>query len=310
MGPCFRPFFIYIICLNFFKKVIDIDLFHSFGNHLPAHSDAPRSFTVHDFRALDRPERDRGRGRSRLERNIDRARGIICLTEHGRGRLLRYGSNLADCRIAVIPHGVDHERFRPQGEEQSRAAARRFGLDAPYVLQLGSWFPHKNLELSMRAFALSDCRAEGQHLAFVGGGADGARLREWRDLARREGIGDVVHWIEHVGGDEVPLVVAGSRCLLQPSRYEGFALPLLEAMACGVPGVVAESSCLPEVSGGAWPVIDQDDVAGFAAAMDRMALDEDERDLAIAAGLAWSGRFTWERTGRATARFLLDCADA
>jgi mannosyltransferase len=281
----------------------DIELFHSFGNHLPARSRVPLSFTVHDFRMLDLPPGDRGSG-NRLRRNIERASGILCLTEHGRDRLLRHYPEFDRDRIAVIPHGVDQQRFCPQDPEKARATARAHGLLQPYFIQLGSWFQHKNLELSIRAFARTRARREGWQLVFVGGGASAEHAAALAQEAARGGVTDQIHWIEHVAGDDLVHLLAAASALLQPSRYEGFALPLLEAMAVGLPGVVSDSSCLPEVSGGIWPIAGQDDPAGFAAGMDAMALDDQARAAAIRAGRRRAAAFTWEETARRTAEFF------
>ena len=280
-----------------------LDLFHSFGNHLPKLAGAPLTFTVHDFRALDRPPAQ-VMGGDRLRRNIERASGVLCLTEHGRARLLHHYPDFEPGRLAVVPHGVDRARFCPQDPARSRATALRYGLQHPFFVQLGSWFPHKNLELSIRAFALSKARREGLTLAFVGGGASAEYAASLAELAAREGVADSLHWIDDVSGDDLPLLLGAAVALLQPSRYEGFALPLLEAMAVGLPGVVSDSSCLPEVSGGVWPVAGQDDPEAFAAGMDAMALDGAERALAIRAGLARAAQFTWEETARRTAAFF------
>lgn len=289
--------------LPFWMTTGNLDLFHSFGNHLPAWCGVPRTFTVHDFRSLDRgPER--GARRSRLRRNIERADGILCLTEHGRARLLHHYPDFDPRRLAVVPHGVDRDRFFPRDPGQARAVAARLGLDRPYFIQLGSWFPHKNLELSIRAFARSRARDEGYLLAFVGGGASAAYAASLAALAEGEGVSGSLRWIGNVSGDELPLLLSAAAALLQPSRYEGFALPLLEAMAAGVPGVVSDSSCLPEVSGGIWPIAGQDDPEAFAAGMDRMALDPVARAAAVQAGLERSSRFTWDETARRTAEFF------
>jgi glycosyltransferase involved in cell wall biosynthesis len=288
--------------LSGWMTVSGLKLFHSFGNHLPGASRVPLSLTVHDFRALDAPRGEQGG--DRLRHNIERARGVLCLTEHGRSRLLHHYPGFDPRRLAVVPHGVDHERFRPQDPERAAAAAGRYGLERPFLIQLGSWFPHKNLELSIRAFARSRARKEGLLLAFVGGGASTAYRSELEALARDAGVSDELCWIEDVSGDELPSLLGAARALLQPSRYEGFALPLLEAMAVGLPGVVSDSSCLPEVSGGAWPVAGQDDPEAFAAGLDAMALDGAARSMAIAAGLARSRQFSWEETARGTAAFF------
>jgi glycosyltransferase involved in cell wall biosynthesis len=284
-----------------------LDVFHSFGNHLPQIARTPLTFTVHDFRALDRPP-ERGMGGDRLRRNIERASGVLCLTEHGRARLMHHYPDFEPERLAVVPHGVDRDRFCPQDPELSHAAALKYGLNRPFLIQLGSWFPHKNLELSIRAFALSKARSEGYLLAFVGGGASVDYANDLAELANREGVSDGIRWIEDVSGTDLPRLLAAAAVLLQPSRYEGFALPLLEAMAVGLPGVVSDSSCLPEVSGGVWPIAAQDDAVAFAAGIDNMALDEPNRAQAVRAGLDRAAQFTWEETARRTAAFFRQVA--
>ena len=275
----------------------DLALFHSFGNHLPRQAPCPLTFTVHDVRALDEPAGYEGK--ERLQRNLGRAAGIVCLTGYGRARLLHHRPELAEREIAVIPHGVDHAVFRPLDASLVQPVRQALGLDMPFLLQLGSWFPHKNLELSLAAWAESEACRSGIDLAYVGGGAPDSYRQELEARAERLGLAQRVHWIDHVGGSDLPALIRAATCLLQPSRYEGFALPLLEAMACGTPGVVSDSSCLPEVSAGLWPVAGVDDPGAFARGIDRMALDEGARDRAIRGGLTHAADFTWERSARA-----------
>jgi glycosyltransferase involved in cell wall biosynthesis len=287
----------------FWMSTGGLELFHSFGNHLPSLSSVPLTFTVHDFRALDRPL-EKGIGGNRLRRNIERADGILCLTEHGRNRLLHHYPGFNPSRLAVVPHGVDRLRFCPRDPEDAVATARRLGLERPFFIQLGSWFEHKNLGLSIRAFALSKARSEGYVLAFVGGGASSEYSSALQELARSAGVSESIHWIEDVSGDDLPLLLAAGAALLQPSRYEGFALPLLEAMSVGLPGVVSDSSCLPEVSGGIWPIAEQDDPEAFADGMDAVTLDDDLRSAAIRAGLERAVGSTWEQAARRTVAFF------
>ena len=281
----------------------DLDHFHSLGNHLPWLCPSPRSFTLHDLRSLDMPSR-RPFSTSRVRRNVRRAHAVVVLTEHGKSRLLHHFPSLSEHQVSVIPQGVDLERFAPRDPEVSAAFAASLGIKQPFLLQLGSWFPHKNLELSIRAFACSEVRGQGCQLVFVGGGASkdyGASLRQ---LAEKEGVGDSVRWVENVAGGQLPDLFSSASVLLQPSFYEGFGLPVLEAMASGTPGVVADASCLPEVAGDAWPSAPSDNPEAFASAIDSVALDAVARERSIALGLKRAQEFSWHRTGAATAAFL------
>ena len=119
-----------------------------------------------------------------------------------------------------------------------------------------------------------------------------------------DGLVESVKWIEHIQSADLPVMLAASSCLLQPSRYEGFGLPLLESIAVGIPGVVSDSSCLPEVSGGIWPVSGQDDAEAFAAGIDKMVFDTQSRNIAIQAGLHRAASFTWSNTASRTSDFF------
>lgn len=279
-----------------------LDHFHSFGNHLPAWGSLSRSLTIHDFRAVDFPA-ELNASKQRLTRNIQRADAILCLTQHGRETLHRH-YDFPEDRVMVVPHGIDHQKFFPQDEEKSTSVATKFGLHRPFVMQLGSWFPHKNLELSLRGFANSKLYQEGFQLVLIGGGASENYQQELHKLVSDLRIGKQVHWIDNVSGGELPALIAAASCLLQPSRYEGFSLPILEAMAVGIPGVIADATCLPEVSAGVWPKVDPDDVQGWADAMDEMVLQAHVRELATAAGLEHAAGFNWEKTATLTGEFL------
>jgi glycosyltransferase involved in cell wall biosynthesis len=207
-------------------------------------------------------------------------------------------------RLAVVPHGVDHDRFKPMPLAPAQVTARGHGLKPPYLLQLGSWLPHKNLELSINAFAQSRTRKEGYRLAFVGGGASSHYHETLIQLTRSHGLESLVDWVEDVPAHDVPPVLAAAACLLQPSKYEGFAMPVVEAMAVGTPGIVSDSTCLPEVAGGAWPVSGQNDAATFAKGIDDIVLDPNRRAAAIAAGIRRAAEFTWEASARKTLTFF------
>ncbi|MBT5102391.1 MAG: glycosyltransferase family 4 protein [Planctomycetes bacterium] len=279
-----------------------LDLFHSFGNHLPAQSAVPLSFTAMDFRLADMTPNYDLLG-SRLGQNISRADGVICISQYTAQRLRHYFPDFPEERVAVTPLGVDHRRFCPQDGASVAAVRAKHGLARPYALQIGSWFPHKNLELSIRAFAASQARAEGCELVFVGGGATADFLNSLKKLATSLGLTGI-HWLGHISDDELAPILAGARVFLHPSRYEGFGLPILESMATGTPGVISNSTCLTEVAGELWQSFDVDDEIGFASGLDHLFFDDSAHQIASETGLAHASAFTWRQTADLTASFF------
>jgi glycosyltransferase involved in cell wall biosynthesis len=186
-------------------------------------------------------------------------------------------------RIHVARPGVDR-RFRPDGE--------RAELGVPYVLSVSTLEPRKNLGTLLEAVELLGGSVE---LALVGG----------------EGWGDVpaldrpwVRRLGYVGDDELAALYRGAAAFAFPSRFEGFGMPVIEAMACGVPVVTSSHPSLDEASGDAALRADPDDPAGLAAALERALA---ERDVLVARGLAHARGFRWEDTGRVFLDTLVAC---
>ncbi len=285
----------------------DLDVFHGMGTRLPRSARLPRSFTLHDLREFDLGETSTPANQparsSRKEKTIRRADRILCLSEYGRGQLLHHFPELKPNAITVIHHGVDHERFRPRELSECEEVLRQVGIETPFLLQLGSFFPHKNLSLSIEGFARSRAREEGVALVLVGGGG-GDHTLGLKRRCEELGITEVVTWVEDLPDTAVPLMLSAAQALLFPSRYEGFGLPILEAMAAGVPGVSSDCACLPEINGGVWQTCEPDDVVGFSAAIDEVVFDEEARAAQVSAGLERAHESSWERCAERTAEFI------
>lgn len=178
---------------------------------------------------------------------------------------------LLGVEAAVVPGGVDHARFRP-GPARS---------DRPYVLTVGSRTARKNL--GALALAARRLAAEGVELLAVGG-------------ARPQFAGEdlPVRSLGHVPDAELPALYAGALAFVLPSRYEGFGLPCLEAMASGTPVVAADRAALPETCGDAALLVDPDDQEAIAEAVLAALGDAELRRR----GLARAARFSWDRTAR------------
>ncbi len=224
----------------------------------------------------------------------------ICVSEHTRDELIRH-FHVPRGRTVVVPHGVA-PAFFAAAEAPVRAdeVARRLGLASDgYFLFVGSVEPKKNLPVLVEAFARAAAQGLRRDLAVAGraGWGDEA-LRATLD--RHPEVRDRIHFLGFVEQDDLPPLVAGARALVLPSRYEGFGMPVLEAMAAGTPVLVSNRGALPEVAGDAARLFDPDDVAGLAAELERLDGDDGLCEDMARRGRRRAAPFTWERSAAET----------
>jgi glycosyltransferase involved in cell wall biosynthesis len=240
---------------------------------------------VHDAAALREPAWYSGAyaawQRAVLPVLVRRARHIVTVSEFSRDELVSLAG--ADpARITVIAGGVDHARLHPGVDPAPARAA--FGLQRPYVLTVASRLPRKNLAalepVARRLGELGvDVVAAGGHRPEFGPADGGARA---------------VRALGRVPEALLPALYAGAAAFVLPSLHEGFGLPVLEAMACGVPVVASDRGALPETCGGAALLVDPTDHAALADAVQAAIGDAD----LAGAGIARAGAFSWDRTTR------------
>ena len=242
---------------------------------------------IHDVAALRHPAAYSrayvGYQRRMLPALAHRARLLLTVSEFSKRELVDV-LGVAPERIAVIPEGVG-ERFRPDAE--AVVSRQRHGLARPYALAVGTVSARKNLAvLDQAARALRDRGVE-----LVVAGSDRGYLRAEPVSLRRLG---------YVDDADLPGLYAGALALALPSRYEGFGLTCLEAMACGTPVVAADSGAVPETVGDAGLLVDPGDPAAFADALLVAAGDDATRQRLISAGLQRAAKFPWDRTASLT----------
>lgn len=265
------------------------DAFFAPAGHLPLlATGVPEIVTVHDLAIYRHPEwfppGQPLATRVVVPRSLRRAQALIAVSEStARDCVELFG--VARSRITVVPHGVA-ARFRP-------VPGRRLDLPEGYVLFVSTLEPRKNLPTLLDAWAALEPRPP-----LVVGGGWGWRHDEIE--ARLASAPPGVTLLGPVDPDDLPALYAGAACLAHPAWYEGFGLPVLEAMACGTPVVCSDTSSLPEVGGDAVLYAPPGDRAAWTAAL-RRVLD----DPALAADLSARGReraaaFTWGRAAEAT----------
>jgi alpha-1,3-rhamnosyl/mannosyltransferase len=257
--------------------------------------------TIHDARDLAR--QDFFIGMSRLKRAymhwfIARSlrRATVITVSHAMARDLGARFGVDPQRIPVTQEAAD-PAFAAAAPEQVRAFRKKLGLERPFVLCVGERRPHKNQAMLVRAFA--QCRSRATHdLVIIGKVYAGFRLPE--ETAQQLGIADRVRVLDPVDAQDLVAAYTGADLFVLISLYEGFGLPVLEAMACGTPVIASSTTATGEVTGEGGVRVDPENPGAVAAAIDRMLLDEQERARWIARGRQWARRFTWERTASET----------
>ena len=229
-------------------------------------------------------------------RGIRTATHVICVSEATKSDLMQHLA-VAEAKITVIYNGIDHSVFKPSPVDDGR-------FSAPYVLYVGSERPRKNLVCLMRAFAALKGRGQGfasLRLLKVGsaGRSDGFRTATLEE-ARRLGVDRDIDFVDHVSDQALAVLYSNALALVYPSLYEGFGLPVVEAMACGCPVVASHVSSLPEVAGSAALLVDPHDPAEFAEALHSVILDRDLRTRLRGKGLRRARDFSWDKTASAT----------
>ncbi len=201
-------------------------------------------------------------------------------------------------KITVIHLGLDPE-YRPRPAGAVRAALAQYALTPGYVLFVGTFEPRKNVPGLLRAYAgLRAQRPDAPPLVLAG-------LRGWLfeatvDLVRDLKLDAHVRFLEDFPAAQLPELYAGAGVLTLPSHYEGFGFPVLEAMGCETPVVIANRSSLPEIAGDAALQVDPDDAEALAHALERALSDSALRADLIQRGRANITRFTWAAAARAT----------
>ncbi|MHB1356017.1 MAG: glycosyltransferase family 4 protein [Anaerolineae bacterium] len=205
---------------------------------------------------------------------------------------------LSPSRITVAPHGVDTS-FHPVERGQVDEVRDRFKLDKPYVLYCGSNKPHKNIARLVEAWAALPASLRAEY-SLVLAGAEDPRHHTGQHLAQQYGVLASTIVLGDCRGQDLPALYSGACGFVFPSLYEGFGLPVLEAMACGTAVVCSNSSSLPEVVGEAGLMFEALDVHAISSAIQLLLSDSALRQRLAQAGLERARTFTWDHAAEIT----------
>jgi glycosyltransferase involved in cell wall biosynthesis len=282
-------------------RQLRIDVLHSPHHTMPlAPCGCRRVVTFHDLTFFLLPERYPTTRRlyfqtmTRLSARV--ADAVIVPSEAVKGDVMRI-LGLPRERVFAIPEAAG-PAFHPQDAVAIEAVRRRYGLEGPFLLSVGSLEPGKNRERLLQAFAR--LRARGLTHTLVVAGQRAWRYEGEAPLAQQLGLADSVRFLGHVPQADLPALYSAAEVFVFPSLYEGFGLPALEALACGTPVVASNVSALPEVVGDAALQVPPLDVEALADAMERLLRDDGLRSDLRERGLARAAQFSWEKAARQT----------
>ncbi len=285
-----------------------IDLFHCQLGFTPPFIYGPLVVTIHDILPLLRPEAFRGDFPALLRAHattLAKAATLVITGSHSAAREITRVLPVSDDRVRVIPHAPD-PRFQEACPPEKRAAMRAaLRLAGPYVLSLGTVSLHKNHARLVRGFAA--IAREVPHTLVIAGRPDTG----WDEVTRaiqETGLSNRVCLLGFTPDEHLPALVAEADLLAQPSLYEGFGLPVLDAMAAGIPVACSNASAIPEVAGAAAEYFDPQDLCSIADALRLVLTDADRHEALRHAGRAHAAGFTWEKTARLTAKVYVEAA--
>jgi alpha-1,3-rhamnosyl/mannosyltransferase len=289
---------------------LDAAVYHSPYYLMPYWPGCPTLLTVHDLIPLLLPRHSTARARLLFRWTMGlalrAARRVIAVSAATRDDLLAQ-FRLPAGRVTVVPEAAD-PAFYPRPPAEIATIRRQHALPERYVLYLGSNKPHKNLARLVEAWAThhvlrftsaSRTTHHETEKLLIAGQWD-PRFPEARRRVEELGLADEALFLGPLADEDLPALYSGATVFVFPSLYEGFGLPVLEALACGVPVACADGSALPEIVGDAALRFDPTDTAAIAAALRRLLTDAELRADLRERGLRRASQFSWERAAQRT----------
>jgi glycosyltransferase involved in cell wall biosynthesis len=280
-------------CVPRALDAIGADLAHFTNYTAPLSLDRPYVVTIHDMSLALLPECSTWKMRLIVPRVLPRvarrARLVLVPSIATRDDVVRLLS-VDPGRVRVIPHAA------PRAFAEAPFASAPGG--PPYFLFVGNLEPRKNLARALRAFARVAPSLPGHRFLIVG--RPGWKYADVLREAARPELAGRVELRGYVGEDELPALYRGAAAFVYPSLYEGFGLPVIEAMACGAPVLTSRVSALPELAEGAAVLVDPYDETALAEALQALATDAGLRERLRADGRARAAQYSWEATARQT----------
>jgi glycosyltransferase involved in cell wall biosynthesis len=262
---------------------------------MPERAKLPKVVTVHDLTFFDHPEwHERSKVllfRRAIRQAVNHARAIVCVSQRTADRLEELFSPAGP--VVVVPHGVDHKRFSPEGDpEEDRMHLERYGVREPYVAFVGTIEPRKAVSVLVEAFGMIGHRVPDLQLVLLG--AFGWGSRQVHEAIARSPFAGRIMTTGYVDDDDLPSLLRRASVVAYPSLEEGFGLPALEALASGTPLVTTKGSVMAEMAAGAAFEAEKGTPEELARALEAALAGGFEVSKRVLHGLEVADAHTWE----------------
>jgi glycosyltransferase involved in cell wall biosynthesis len=199
-------------------------------------------------------------------------------------------------RITVVHEAVNSDIYYPRKKAEVENVKKEFGLKKPYLLFVGTIQPRKNLIKLIEAFS----KLKNKNLDLVISGKPGWLFEEIYAAPKKFGVENQVKFLGYVPEEKIPALYSGAEIFVYPSLYEGFGLPILEAMACGCPVLTSNTTSMPEVSGGNALLVNPKKTEEITFGIKQLLKNPIKRQVMAQKGLEWVKNFSWEKTAAET----------
>lgn len=285
-----------------FKVKKDDVIYHPF-QYLSLLSKSKQIITIHDFIPLYYPEVAKHQCayyKYLMPVLLKRAYKIVCISENTKKDIQKF-YKVDESKIVVIYNGYDEELFNEKNKDREKL--KKYNINYDYLVMVGASYPHKNLDAAIKGFKTiadkTDC-----NLVIVG--KDSPYIVKLKALAKELGIEDRVKFVGYVSNEDLATLYGYAKAFVYPTLYEGFGLPILEAMGCGTAVLCANNSSLPEVSRGTALIFDEKNVNDIGEKMLTIINDEALRSELIEKSKENIKDFSWKKTADEVYKLIND----
>lgn len=274
------------------------DIYHFFNFIVPPRIKGKVITTIHDMTYELYPEtmdkRNLKRIKSDIQYSVDRSDKIITVSESSKNDIIKF-LNVDESKIEIVYNGVDYEKFNKYYTEDIKLIVRnKYNLPQNYILYMGTLEPRKNIDSIIEAFALIKKQKDFDNIKLVIAGKKGWLFEDIFNLVDKLNLKDHVIFTDYVDETDKPIIYNMAKLFVFPSLYEGFGIPVLEAMASSVPVIASNVSSLPEVAGNAAILVNPKDIEGIAKNIIKILSDDDLKNELVRKGHIQAQKFTWE----------------